>query len=509
MVVDALSLVPGGRARPELVRGGARRRRWRPSSRCEDGERRGAFRAKLEAAGIPAERELVVRRVVQAEGRSRALRQRAPVHRRAARRARARPLRHRLAARERDADRPRDPRRVPRRLRQLDAALRGIGPRGRRAVRSCAGARGRDGARARAGRAGGLPRAGSSRRSTSSTRGRARRRELEHERGASGTPSSSGKRRATPPSASTRARRPSATSSRGLGAELDQAAAIDGSLAPLARAVESARAELADAARALARYAEGVEASPERLPRSRSGSFACRSSYASTGRRRRSSSPTASSSPPSSRPLTQTRRAHCRARSRAGEEARRRLGAGARALEEPARCRRAPRRRHRKRARAARHGAGAGRRRRGSCRGAGRRAHGRRRAAHAHGHRSRRVSHRAEPGRGAAAAPEDRERRRAVARAPGAEARAGRRGARGALRVRRGRRGRRRRDRRGDRARHRDIARHRQVLCVTHLPQIAALASAHFVVDKAESNGRTFTTVRRLTDEQRSRRSRA
>src|SRR6202044_4167562 len=50
-----------------------------------------------------------------------------------------------------------------------------------------------------------------------------------------------------------------------LGAELDQAAGIDPALAPLARAVEAARAELSDAARALGRYAEGVEASPERL----------------------------------------------------------------------------------------------------------------------------------------------------------------------------------------------------------------------------------------------------
>ncbi len=50
-----------------------------------------------------------------------------------------------------------------------------------------------------------------------------------------------------------------------LGAEIDQAAAIDGSLWPHARVVESARAELTDAARALRRYAEGVEASPERL----------------------------------------------------------------------------------------------------------------------------------------------------------------------------------------------------------------------------------------------------
>ena len=36
-----------------------------------------------------------------------------------------------------------------------------------------------------------------------------------------------------------------------------------------------------------------------------------------------------------------------------------------------------------------------------------------------------------------------------------------------------------------------DIARHRQVVCITHLPQIAALADAHFVVDKTEARGRT------------------
>ena len=48
-----------------------------------------------------------------------------------------------------------------------------------------------------------------------------------------------------------------------------------------------------------------------------------------------------------------------------------------------------------------------------------------------------------------------------------------------------------------------DIARHRQVLCITHLPQIAALAETHFVVGKAESKGRTNSTVRRLSDAER------
>ncbi len=48
-----------------------------------------------------------------------------------------------------------------------------------------------------------------------------------------------------------------------------------------------------------------------------------------------------------------------------------------------------------------------------------------------------------------------------------------------------------------------DIARHRQVVCITHLPQIAALADAQFVVDKTESRGRTHTSVRRLSQAER------
>ena len=48
-----------------------------------------------------------------------------------------------------------------------------------------------------------------------------------------------------------------------------------------------------------------------------------------------------------------------------------------------------------------------------------------------------------------------------------------------------------------------DVARHRQVLCITHLAQIAALCDHHFVVGKAEAKGRTTSTVRRLTDQER------
>ena len=43
-----------------------------------------------------------------------------------------------------------------------------------------------------------------------------------------------------------------------------------------------------------------------------------------------------------------------------------------------------------------------------------------------------------------------------------------------------------------------DVARNKQVLCVTHLPQIAAMASVHFVVEKGERDGRTYTRVERL-----------
>ena len=43
-----------------------------------------------------------------------------------------------------------------------------------------------------------------------------------------------------------------------------------------------------------------------------------------------------------------------------------------------------------------------------------------------------------------------------------------------------------------------DVARHKQVLCVTHLPQIAAMAHTHFSVRKGERDGRTYTQVERL-----------
>ena len=47
------------------------------------------------------------------------------------------------------------------------------------------------------------------------------------------------------------------------------------------------------------------------------------------------------------------------------------------------------------------------------------------------------------------------------------------------------------------------LARSNQVLCVTHLPQIATFGDHHYVVEKKESGGRTRTGIRRVTGEER------
>ena len=49
----------------------------------------------------------------------------------------------------------------------------------------------------------------------------------------------------------------------------------------------------------------------------------------------------------------------------------------------------------------------------------------------------------------------------------------------------------------------RSLARHKQVLCVTHLPQMAALADNHMLISKSERDGRTFTSVTPLDREGR------
>jgi DNA repair protein RecN (Recombination protein N) len=47
------------------------------------------------------------------------------------------------------------------------------------------------------------------------------------------------------------------------------------------------------------------------------------------------------------------------------------------------------------------------------------------------------------------------------------------------------------------------LSRGQQVLCVTHLPQIASFADQHFLIDKRESDGRTRTQIRLLDDRAR------
>jgi DNA repair protein RecN (Recombination protein N) len=49
----------------------------------------------------------------------------------------------------------------------------------------------------------------------------------------------------------------------------------------------------------------------------------------------------------------------------------------------------------------------------------------------------------------------------------------------------------------------RALAKGQQVICITHLPQIAAFAEQHFLIEKTEKAGRTKTTVRQMTEEER------
>ncbi|HEY1692417.1 MAG TPA: DNA repair protein RecN [Polyangiaceae bacterium] len=261
MVVDALGLVLGGRARPDLVRAGASDAEVEALFELVPGSRAAA---KLEAAGIPSERELVVRRVVMAEGRSRAyvngrlctaaqlaeiaadMCDIASQHESVSLTDPATHLEYLDAFGRLDAERERVSAQVDALgdlLKELDAV--GAQERGR--------AEREDFLRWQLREIDDLaPREGEET-------------ELEHERGRL--------RHAERLQAATRRAAERLYEGEGavcdelgrLGTELDQAASIDGSLAPLARTIENARAELADAARELARYAEGVEASPERL----------------------------------------------------------------------------------------------------------------------------------------------------------------------------------------------------------------------------------------------------
>ncbi len=49
------------------------------------------------------------------------------------------------------------------------------------------------------------------------------------------------------------------------------------------------------------------------------------------------------------------------------------------------------------------------------------------------------------------------------------------------------------------------LSKTQQVLCITHLPQIAAFADQHFLIEKHEAKGRTHTAIRRMEEEERVR----
>ncbi len=48
-----------------------------------------------------------------------------------------------------------------------------------------------------------------------------------------------------------------------------------------------------------------------------------------------------------------------------------------------------------------------------------------------------------------------------------------------------------------------NIGKKKQIICITHLPQIAATADTHYCIEKSTSNERTFTTIKKLSVEQK------
>lgn len=261
MVVDALALVLGGRAQPQLVRAGVREAEVSALFEIEPGSR---IAAKLEAAGVPFDGDLVVRRVVQSEGRSRAF-----LNGKAATAAQLAELAPDLCdiASQHESVSLTDP---GTHLEYLDAYGRLEMMRDKLSEKVVELAevvreieRVREAERDRAEKEDFLafqlreieeldPTAGEE---TELENERARLRHAE-------------KLTKATQGAADRLYEGDDTVCDQLArvsTDLDAAAAIDPSIAPIARAVEGARTELSDAARALARYAQGIESNPERL----------------------------------------------------------------------------------------------------------------------------------------------------------------------------------------------------------------------------------------------------
>jgi DNA repair protein RecN (Recombination protein N) len=261
MLVDALSLVLGGRARPELVRTGAKEAEVEALFEVAPGS---SVAAKLEAAGIPCDRELVVRRLVHAEGRSRA-----SLNGRLCTAAQLAELAPDLCdiSSQHESVSLTDP---ATHIDYLDAFAE-LEP-ARQALAAMVDDLAAVSAELAAVR--------------QAERGRAEREEflsfqlreideLDARPGEEHELESERARLRHAERLSSATRRAAERLAEGDGAicdelgrlssELEKAAQIDDSLAPLARAVEGSRIELAEASRALSRYAEGTESRPERL----------------------------------------------------------------------------------------------------------------------------------------------------------------------------------------------------------------------------------------------------
>ena len=46
------------------------------------------------------------------------------------------------------------------------------------------------------------------------------------------------------------------------------------------------------------------------------------------------------------------------------------------------------------------------------------------------------------------------------------------------------------------------IGRNHQVICITHLPQIAAMADTHFLIEKSFENNSTVSSVKKLNNDE-------
>ena len=49
------------------------------------------------------------------------------------------------------------------------------------------------------------------------------------------------------------------------------------------------------------------------------------------------------------------------------------------------------------------------------------------------------------------------------------------------------------------------LAKDHQILCITHLPQIAAMQDSHYLIEKEAGDDSTATHIRSLTDEESDR----